>query len=130
MDSALNQAFEAILTQAKVVQANFPVMRGPLQSGAGIALEPDPSGPTMRHMDGGIILTLDIVMNGKATDRRTLTNALHLLHSVLTRKGPLPQGRGWQITHIDTQTFPALVERQKDGQWLYASSLTATIYIN
>lgn len=129
MDSAINQAFEAILTQAQGVQADFPVMRGPLPDSGGIALEPDPSGLT-RHMDGGGVVALDIVLNGKAADRRAITNALHRLHSALARKGLRLRGEGWQITHIDTQALPALLERQRDGQWLYASSLTATIYID
>lgn len=129
MDSTLNQAFAALLTLAQASQTDLPVSRGPLSPAPGIALEPDPSAPAAQHMDGGCVIVLDIVINGKAADRRLLTNALHNLHAALTSRQTLPRGTSWQVTHIATQAFPALVQRLQDGLWLYASSITATVYI-
>ena len=69
MDSTLNQAFAALLTLAQASQTDLPVSRGPLSPAPGIALEPDPSAPAAQHMDGGCVIVLDIVINGKAADR-------------------------------------------------------------
>lgn len=130
MDSTLNQAFAALLTLAQASQTDLPVSRGPLSPAPGIALEMDASGAPTRHMDGGSVLAMDIVLNGKAPDRRLLTNAMHAIHAALTARQRLPHGLGWQITHVQTSALPALTQRLQDGQWLYASALTATIYID
>lgn len=129
MDSAINQAIDAVIALMNDTQPFAQILRGPLQASPGIAVEPSAGQPPERHMDRRSVMRIDLVVNAKHTDRRALTNALHAIHQHLTTLRRYPRGSAWQIASIETQAHPALVERKSDRTWLYASALMVTIYM-
>lgn len=125
--STINAVVDAVLALAQGV-TTYSVKRGPLGTGPGIIMEPEPSAPATTFFDKNTVYDLGVVLNGKDTSMQTITEAMNLIHSALTRAFSYPSAQNWQILNIVTQSSPALIERQENDFWLYGSALTIQFY--
>lgn len=128
MTSIINQVVEAVIGLMNATQPFSAVTRGALPTGNGIVCEVGPSTPSQVHLDKNTVTPLDVTLNGKHTNLKTLSDAMNKIHSVLTRATSYPAGEGWQIVDITNVTLPQRIGREENNMWLMASSLSVTYY--
>lgn len=127
-DSVINQVIEAVIGLMNSTGPFAAVTRGALPTGVGITCEVGPSAPSEVYMDKNSYVPLDVAINGKHPDLKTLSDALNQIHSALTMAKTYPEGDGWQIVDISNYTLPEVVDRESNNEWLMASSLSVKFY--
>lgn len=125
--SVINDVVEAVVGRMNAQPLFATVTRGALPTGAGITCEVGPSTPRL-YMDKNTFVPLDITINGKHSNLKTLSDALNDIHSALTRATSYPRGTAWEITDIKTVTLPQVIGREDNNQWLMASALSVEFY--
>ncbi len=126
--SVINEVVEAVIGLMNGLHPFAAVTRGALPTGPGLTCEVGPSTPQAVHMDKNSVIPLDVTLNGKHADLKTLSDAMNDIHSALTRARSYPSGDGWQIVDIQNYTLPQLIGREGNNDWLMASSLSVTFY--
>ena len=127
-DAIINQAVSAVVGMAEELPLFAPIRRGPLGAEAGISIALSPGSPPVYHLDRRCEVRLSLVLNAKHRDMQLVSNTLHSIHDILSRAEVYPRADGWQITHIVTESMPELIDREPGDMWLFASSLTVTLY--
>lgn len=131
MTSVINEVLEAVIGMMNATNPFATVTRGALPTGQGMVCEIGPSNPESVYLSKNSVIDLDVTMNGKHKNLKTLTDAMNDIHSALTRVKTYPQdttnGR-WQIADISNQTLPQIIGREDNNEWLCASSLNVKFY--
>jgi len=127
-DAIITQAVSAVIGMAEELGLYAPIRRGPLGAEAGISIALSSGSPPVYHLDRRCEVCLSLVLNAKHRDMQLVSNTLHSIHDSLSRAEVYPCADGWQITHIVTETMPELIDREPGDMWLFASSLTVTLY--
>ncbi len=117
----------ALIDLAETTQPFAAILRGPLLDGPSIAMEAAESDLT-HHMDRNEAVRTAVVINAKHPDMTTAREAVMAIQRKLTRLTEYPVGEGWQIVDVWADDIPRLIGREDDNTWLYATSLTASIY--
>lgn len=126
--SVINEVVEAVIGLMNDLDLFAAVTRGALPTGPGLTCEVGPSTPLAVHMDKNSVIPLDVTLNGKHADLKTLSDTMNDIHSALTRARSYPSGEGWQIVDIQNYTLPQIIGREGNNDWLMASSLSVTFY--
>ena len=126
--SVINQAVEAVIGLMNATHPFANVTRGALPTGAGITCEVGPSTPAEVYLDKNAYIPLDVTINGKHPNLKTLSDTLNNIHSALTRATSYPSADHWEIVDIATETLPQRIGREDNNDWLMASSLSVRIY--
>lgn len=126
--SAINEAIEAVIDLMNDTEPFARVTRGALPTGYGLVCELGPSTPDEVYLDKNSYIPLDITLNGKHDNLKTLSDTMNAIHSSLTRAAEYPEGEGWKIVDITTYTLPQIVDREDNNEWLMASSLSVKVY--
>ena len=135
MTSVINGVLEAVIGLMNATQPFATVTRGALPTGIGLVCEIGPGSPQTMYMDKNTVIPLDVTLNGKHPNLKTLSDAMNTIHSALTRATVYPMdtndashpGR-WQIIDITNYTLPDIIGRENNNEWLMASSLTVKFY--
>ena len=127
-DSVINQVMEAVIGLMNATSPFASVTRGALPTGIGITCEVGPSAPSEVYLDKNSYVPLDVTLNGKHGNLKTLSDALNNIHSALTRAKTYPEGDDWQIVDISNYTLPQVVDRESNNEWLMASALSVKFY--
>ena len=127
-DSVINQVVEAVIGLMNATAPFANVTRGALPTGIGITCEVGPSTPAEVYLDKDSYVPLDVTINGKHGNLKTLSDALNRIHSALTRAKTYPSTDDWQIVDIANTTLPQVVDREDNNEWLMASSLSVKFY--
>ena len=131
MTSVINEVMEAVIKMMNDTHPFATVTRGALPTGMGIVCEISPSNAEFLHMDKNTVVALDVTVNGKNPNLKTLSDALNTIHSALTRTKVYPQdttNHRWQICDISNYILPQMVGREENNDWLMASSLLVRFY--
>ena len=126
--SVINEVVEAVIGLMNATSPFAGVTRGALPTGVGITCEVGPSTPSEVYLDKNSLVPLDVTLNGKHDNLKTLSDALNDIHSALTRATTYPSVDGWQIVDISNYTLPQLIGRENNNEWLMASSLSVKFY--
>jgi hypothetical protein len=126
--SIINQVMEAVMDLMNGLGLFATVTRGALPTGIGITCEVGPSSARETYLSKDTLVPLDVTINGKHPNLKTLSDALNDIHSNLTRRTSYPSGNGWQITDITNNTLPQRIGREENNEWLMASSLSVIFY--
>ena len=126
--SIINQVVEAVIGLMNGLDLFATVTRGALPTGIGITCEVGPSSARETYLSKDTLVPLDVTINGKHPNLKTLSDALNRIHSSLTRRTAYPSGNGWQITDITNNTLPQRIGREENHEWLMASSLSVIFY--
>jgi hypothetical protein len=129
MSSVINDVVEAVIGLMNATKPFATVTRGALPTGPGITCEVGPSSADALYMDKNTRVPLEIVINGKHYNLKTLSDALNNIHSALTRASTYPSGESWQIVDIKTASEPQIIGREDNNDWIMASSLTVEIFL-
>ena len=125
--SIINQAVEAVIGLMNALGLYATVTRGALPTADGITCEIGPSTPSEVYLDKNKLIPLDLTVNGKHSNLKTLSDAMNAIHEGLTFARSYPEGEEWQIVDIRTATEPQKLGREENNDWLMASSLTVLI---
>ena len=128
MTSVINEVLEAVIGLMNGTQPFAAVTRGALPTGPGLTCEIGPSTPESMHMDKNTVIPLDVTLNGKHHDLKTVSDAMNEIHSALTRAREYPSAARWQIVDITNQTLPQRIGREQNNDWLMASALSVKFY--
>ena len=127
--SVINEVLEAVIGLMNAQDGLFAtVTRGALPTGAGLVCEIGPSSPSSMHMNKNTVIPLDVTLNGKHHNLQTLSDTMNSLHSALTRLQVYPASDSWQIIDISTVTFPQVIGRENNNDWLTASALSVKFF--
>ena len=126
--SVINEVVEAVIGLMNDTGPFATVTRGALPTHEGLVCEVGPSTPSEVYLDKNSYIPLDVTLNGKHHDLRTLSDAMNTIHSTLTRATEYPEGEGWKIVDITNYTLPQIVDREDNNEWLMASSLSVKFY--
>ncbi len=126
--SIINEVMEAVIGMMNDLHPFATVTRGALPTGNGITCEIGPTVQTELYFDKNTFVPLDITINGKHKNMKTLSDTLNNIHSSLTRRRVYPSGEGWQIADIKTATLPRIIGREENNEWLMASGLSVEFY--
>lgn len=126
--SIINEVMEAVIGMINDLHPFATVTRGALPTGNGITCEVGPTVQTELYFDKNTFVPLDITINGKHKNMKTLSDTLNNIHSSLTRRRVYPSGEGWQIADIKTATLPRIIGREENNEWLMASGLSVEFY--
>lgn len=127
--SVINEVVEAVIALMNATDPFAAVTRGALPTGVGIVCEVGPSMPPTVYMDKNTAVTMDLTLNGKHWNLKTLSDALNDIHAVLTRMTGYPYGTDWAIVDIQNGTLPSRIGREDNNEWLMASSLSVVFYM-
>lgn len=126
--SVINQVVEAVIGLMNAVNPFATVTRGALPTGVGLTCEVGPSTPLEVYLDKYSYIPLDVTMNGKHGNLKTLSDAMNDIHAALTRAVSYPSGDSWEIVDIVNYTLPQVIGRENNNEWLMASSLSVKFY--
>jgi hypothetical protein len=126
--SIVNEVMEAVIGMMNDLHPFATVTRGALPTGNGITCEIGPTVQTELYFDKNTFVPLDITINGKHKNMKTLSDTMNNIHSSLTRRRVYPSGEGWQIADIKTATLPRIIGREENNEWLMASGLSVEFY--
>lgn len=130
MTSVINEVLEAVIGLMNATNPFATVTRGALPTGQGLVCEIGPSIPETLFWDKNTFVPLDITLNGKHRNLKTLSDTMNNIHSVLTRatEYPADENGRWQITDILNQNLPQIIDREQNNDWIAASALTVKFY--
>lgn len=128
MTSVINEVLEAVIGMMNATNPFATVTRGALPTGQGLVCEIGPSIPDELYFDKNTVIPLDVTLNGKHKNLKTLTDAMNGIHSALTRKRVYPSTERWQIIDIQNQNLPEKIDREQNNDWLSASALTVRFF--
>jgi len=126
--SVINEAVEAVIGLMNATNPFATVTRGALPTGQGLVCEVGPSTPQALYWDKNTFVPLDITLNGKHKNLKVLSDAMNNIHSALTRATSYPEGNGWQIVDITTDSLPQKIGREENNEWLMASALSVRLF--
>jgi hypothetical protein len=126
--SVINEAVEAVIGLMNATNPFAKVTRGALPTGQGLVCEVGPSTPQALYWDKNTFVPLDITLNGKHKNLKVLSDAMNNIHSALTRATSYPEGNGWQIVDITTDSLPQKIGREENNEWLMASALSVRLF--
>lgn len=126
--SVINEVVEAVIGLMNATGPFAAVTRGALPTGPGLTCEVGPSAPSEVYLDKNSYIPLDVALNGKHPNLKTLSDAMNAIHSALTRARAYPSGARWEIVDIANYTLPQIIGREDNNDWLMASSLSVKFY--
>lgn len=126
--SVIGQVVEAVIGLMNATSPFATVTRGALPTAAGITCEVGPTIGGEMYFDKNTFVPLDITINGKHHDMKTLNDTLCAIHSALTRRTTYPSTDRWQITDIKNANLPQIIGRETNNDWLMASGLSVEFY--
>jgi hypothetical protein len=125
--SILNQAIEAVMDLIDALSLFAPITRGALSAGNSLSCEIGPTSPETVWLDKNQYIPIDLTINGKHENLQTLSDSMNLIHESLTMMRTYPNGSGWEIVDIATQTEPQVIGREQDNRWMMASALNVKV---
>ena len=125
--SIINQAVESVMTLINAMSLYQTITRGALGTEDSLCCEIGPTSPDRIWLDKNQYIPIDLTINGKHSDLRTLSDALNRIHETLTMAQSYPSGDKWQITDIATLTEPQVIGRENDNRWIMAGALLIRI---
>ena len=128
MTSVINEVLEAVIGMMNATNPFATVTRGALPTNHGLVCEIGPSIPDELYFDKNTVIPLDVTLNGKHKNLKTLTDAMNGIHSALTRTRVYPSTERWQIIDIQNQNLPEIIDREQNNDWLSASALTVRFF--
>lgn len=116
-------AAERTQPYAKIVYGSDPPING-------ICMIPAPGAPSDTFLDKGMIVNMQVVLNGKNEDQRVLLDDLTAIHEVLTKRRNYSDlsTEAVQVTNIASISLPQIIGREQNKQWVCGSTLEVSFY--
>ena len=125
--SRINLAIKSVMDLIDALGLFASIYRGALGTGNGLCCEIGPTSPETVFLDKHQYIPVDLTINGKHDDLRTLSDALNKINESLTMAFSYPSGNGWQIVDITTLSEPQIIAREDSNQWIMVSALLVKV---
>ena len=128
--NVIDEAVEAVIGMMNAQSPFATVTRGALPTGNGIVCEVTTSVNAETFLDKGARIPIDLTVNAKHKNLKTLSNTMNDIHENLTKirtSGGYPSSTGWKIIDIWTGNYPMIVTREDNNTWVMASSLIVNL---
>lgn len=125
--SIINLAIESVMDLIDALDLFASIYRGALGTDNGLCCEIGPTSPETVFLDKHQYIPVDLTINGKHDDLRTLSDAMNKIHESLTMAFSYPSGNGWEIVDITTMTEPQVIAREDSNQLVMASALLVKV---
>lgn len=119
--TTLQEMIEALVT--------YPVVIGSVPPVNGFAVSFVGGAPSETYRDFDMNISLPVLFNGKGEDQQDIANQMNIVHKALTTAQNLPYSDNWQIYAIKTTSFPNLIGREENKNWIYGSSFSIDYYL-
>ena len=129
--SVINEVMEAVIGLMNATSPFATVTRGALPTTEGIVCEIGPTIQDVLFWDKNTFIPLDVTINAKHPNMKTLSDTMNNIHGVLTRAKLYPEDTNqnrWQIVDIMTQNIPQIIGREDNNDWIMASALTVNFF--
>ena len=96
----------------------------------GLCMIQDGGYPPDTHFDKGMVYDLPFLLNGKHSDQELLLATLEAIHALLTKMRDY-SGLGSehiQVIDIRTMSYPMIIGREQNNQWICGSSFDVYFY--
>lgn len=127
--NAINEAIEDVVAMMNETPVFAQVRRGALTTGNSLSCEIGPSTADTHFLNKDTVVPVDLTLNGKHSNLRTVTECMNRIHYELTRRKVYPAGVGWEVVDIVDATMPQVIGRESNTDWLLASSLIVKVHI-
>ena len=94
----------------------------------GIAMFVSSGMPDITDLEKGMIVSMNVMCNAKHRSQDEAYNALYKIHDRLTKTKNYPNKDKYQITNVSTVTYPNLLLREQNGEYIYGSTLNVNFY--
>ena len=84
--------------------------------------------PDLTDLEKGMIVSMNVMANAKHRSQDEAYNALYKIHNRLTKTKNYPNREKYQITNVSTVTYPNLIHREQNGDYIYGSTLNVNFY--
>lgn len=128
--SNIDTAVEKVMDLIDALNLFDTITRGALGTAPDLCCELAPSTPDDVFMNKAISIPLDLTINGKHSNKQTLTDAMHLIHHALTSRKEYPSGDGWKVIDIRNGSMPQVIGREDNNDWIMASDLIIQLYLD
>jgi len=125
--SVINDVLADVITLADATTPYSNLVIGALPGENAISIAVAGGGPDVIDFAHGMQYTLDVVLNGKHSNQKTVSDALNDIHHALCKQATFTNHDTYQIKSIMTNGAPGYIGRE-DNQWLYGSGLTVKFY--
>lgn len=128
--NVIDSAVEAVIGMMNNTHPFATVTRGALPTGIGITCEVTTSSDAEIYLDKGARIAVDLTLNAKHFNLRTLSDTMNGIHDALTRihdHSLYPSDTNWQVIDIYTNVYPHLVTREEQNEWVMASALIVNL---
>ena len=122
----LTNVFEAVVDW--VINLGYSAVIGAMPPHNGIALQISTGATDTTFLDKTLVVGLSIVINAKNESQQTALDELNDIHQTLVMAKEYPNGSGWAIQDIRTDSFPNYIGRE-DSQYLYGSAIRVRAHI-
>jgi hypothetical protein len=126
-ESIINLAIESVMDLIDALGLFANISRGALGTGNGLCCEIGPTSPETVFLDKHQYIPIDLTINGKHENMKTLSDSMNMIHEYLTMMTDYPEGINWQIVDISTLTEPQVIGREQDNSWMMASALLVKV---
>ena len=121
--SIQQQIMDAVAALVDAMHNYANVVYGTLPEANGLCLAASTGALDAATLAHGGQYSLQVVLNGKHSNQRTVYDTLCAIHEYLNKIASYPSGAGWSVCSIQTNGAPGYIDRE-ESQWLYGSSLT------
>ena len=121
--NVIDEAVEAVICMMNALHPYATVTRGALPTGQGITCEVTTSVDAENFLDKGARIPVDLTVNAKHSNLKTVSNTMNDIHDALTKirtSGTYPSSSGWAIIDIWTVNYPMIVSREDNNNWVMA----------
>ena len=112
---------EQTIPYQKIIIGNTPPTNG-------ISMFISSGSPTLTDLEKGMIVSLHVMCNAKHRNQEEAFDALSDIHKHLTKKTSYPNETDYQITNISTVSYPNLLLREENGEYVFGSTLNVEFY--
>ena len=125
--TVINEVIESVMELIDGLNLFAPIYRGALGTGDGLCCEIATTYPEAVFLDKNKYIPIDLTINGKHENLKTLSDDMNAIHQDLTMLRSYPSDEYWKIVDITTITEPQVIGREDGNQWVMASSLSVKV---
>lgn len=128
MTSTFNNILNDVIDMAEATNPYAKITIGSNPPKNGIAMALSSGFPELTDFEKGMIVRHSVLLNGKHKSQDKVYDALCNIHEALTRRTSYSNNNDYQIMDISTTTYPTLIDREENGQYIYGSTLEVKFY--
>ena len=128
MKSTFNNILNDVIDMAEETKPYSKISIGSNPPKNGLAMILSTGFPELTDFEKGLIGRHSILLNGKHSKQDKVYDAICKIHEALTRIKKYPNNDVYQILDISSTTYPTLIDREDNGQYIYGSALEVKFY--